>query len=224
MNPIKLLYNIQVTIAMVDAHINTGSPLRKTKPSNIVQNCINRVGMSVRDDDKDTEVSLFFSSTAEDATVFIAVIKDNWNFGTHCIDDFGNKIPLLILSENCFKCSISDSYTVLYKCVKHIMKDYTDSIVPCIMCSRHIKDTDVPIKDIVISLYMVFVLDSLSKIYSGEISSKISSYTLEYIKNNYDDPSYTIDLFTKAFNGITVNDPCNIVVELIIDNLFGMSN
>ena len=97
MNPIKLLHNIQIAIALVDAHINTGSPLRKTKPSNIVQNCINRVGMSINNENRDTEVSLFFSSETEDNTVFITVIKDNWNFGTHCIDDFGNKIPLLIL-------------------------------------------------------------------------------------------------------------------------------
>lgn len=222
MNPIKLLHNIQIAIALVDAHINTGSPLRKTKPSNIVQNCINRVGMGINN--KDTEVSLFFSSETEDNTIFIAVIKDNWNFGTHCIDDFGNKIPLLILSEDYFKCSVSDNYTILYKCIKHIMKDYTDTIVPCIMCSRYIKDTDVPIRDIVISLYMVFIIDKLSKIYSGEITSKISPYTVEYIKNNYDDSSDTIDVFTKAFDGITVDDPCNIVVELIVDNLFGMPN
>ena len=224
MNPIKLLHNIQIAIALVDAHINTGSPLRKTKPSNIVQNCINRVGMSINNENRDTEVSLFFSSETEDNTVFITVIKDNWNFGTHCIDDFGNKIPLLILSEDYFKCSVSDNYTILYKCIKHIMKDYTDIIVPCIMCSRYIKDTDVPIRDIVISLYMVFIIDKLSKIYSGEITSKISPYTVEYIKNNYDDSNDTIDVFTKAFDGITVDDPCNIVVELIVDNLFGMPN
>lgn len=224
MNPIKLLHNIQIAIALVDANINTGSPLRKTKPSNIVQNCINRVGMGINDENKDTEVSLFFSSETEDNTIFIAVIKDNWNFGTHCIDDFGNKIPLLILSEDYFKCSVSDNYTILYKCIKHIMKDYTDTIVPCIMCSRYIKDTDVPIRDIVISLYMVFIIDKLSKIYSGEITSKISPYTVEYIKNNYDDSSDTVDVFTKAFDGITVDDPCNIVVELIVDNLFGMPN